>query len=127
MQKFIINGRLNGLNEYTNKNRRNPYAGAKMKKDNETIVIYYIKRFKLKKVDKYPIKIKIDWYEKNRKRDIDNITFATKFILDGIVKAEIMQNDSQKYVNEIEHHIYIDKDNPRVEVSWIYWFCLEFN
>ncbi len=120
MQKFIISGRLNGLNEYTNKNRRNPYAGAKMKKDNETIVIYYIKRFKLKKVDKYPIKIKIDWYEKNRKRDIDNITFATKFILDGIVKAEIMQNDSQKYVNEIEHHIYIDKDNPRIEVSLIY-------
>ena len=120
MQKFIIKGRLNGLNEYTNKNRRNPYAGAKMKKDNENIVIYYIKRFKLKKVDKYPIKIKIDWYEKNRKRDIDNITFATKFILDGIVKAEIMQNDSQKYVNEIEHHIYIDKENPRIEVSLIY-------
>ena len=120
MQKFIIRGRLDGLNEYTNKNRRNPYAGAKMKKDNETIVIYYIKFFKLKKVDKYPIKIKIDWYEKNRKRDIDNITFATKFILDGIVKAEIMQNDSQKYVNEIEHHVYIDKDNPRIEVSLIY-------
>lgn len=120
MNKFVIKGRLNGLNEYTNKNRRNPYAGAKMKKDNETIVIRYIKCFKLKKVDKYPIKIKIDWYEKNRKRDIDNITFATKFILDGIVKAEIMQNDSQKYVNEIEHHIYIDKDNPRIEVSLIY-------
>lgn len=91
-----------------------------MKKDNESIVIYYIRHFKIKKVDKHPIKIKIDWYEKNRRRDIDNITFATKFILDGIVKTEILQDDSQKYINEIEHHVYIDKSNPRIEVSLIY-------
>lgn len=120
MQRFIIDGRLSGLNEYTNKNRRNPYAGAKIKKDNESIVIYYIKHAKIKKVDKKPIKIKIDWYEKDRRRDIDNITFATKFILDSLVKTKVLEDDSQKYINEIEHHVYIDKNKPRIEVSLIY-------
>ena len=127
MQKFIIRGRLDDLNKYTSACRTNPYKGAKMKKDNEKVIMFYIKQAKLKKVTDYPIKVKIDWYEVNRRRDIDGITFASKFILDALVKMSIITDDSQKYVNAIEHHVYKDKDNPRIEVSLIYWFCLEFN
>lgn len=118
--KFVIQGRLDDLNKYIGACRTNLYKGAKMKRDNEKICMFYIKQAKVKKVENYPIKVKIDWYEKNRRRDVDGIQFATKFILDSLVKMKIIENDSQKYVNEIEHHVYIDKDNPRIEVSLIY-------
>lgn len=118
--KFVIQGRLDDLNKYIDACRTNPYKGAKMKRDNEKICMFYIKQAKVKKVENYPIKVKIDWYEKNRRRDVDGIQFATKFILDSLVKMKIIENDSQKYVNEIEHHVYIDRNNPRIEVSLIY-------
>lgn len=120
MQRFIIDGRLDDLNKYTSACRTNLYKGAKMKRDNEKIVMFYIKQAKLEKVTNYPVKVKIDWYEVNRRRDIDGITFASKFILDALVKMMIITDDSQKYINEIEHHVYIDKNNPRIEVSLIY-------
>ena len=120
MQKFIIRGRSDDLNKYIGACRTNPYKGAKMKRDNEKICMFYIKQAKVKKVENYPVKVKIDWYEKNRRRDVDGIQFATKFILDSLVKMKIIEDDSQKYINEIEHHVYIDKDNPRIEVSLIY-------
>lgn len=117
--KFIIYGRLDGLNEYTKSNRSNKYKGNKTKQDNEFLVSLYIRQAKLKKVDKYPIALKITWYEKNKRRDIDNITFATKFIQDALVKCGILENDSQKYINRIEHNVSVDKDNPRIEVEII--------
>ena len=59
-------------------------------------VSLYIRQAKLKKVYKYPIALKITWYEKNKRRDVDNITFATKFIQDALVKCGVIENDSQK-------------------------------
>lgn len=120
MQKFIINGRLDGLNEYTKANRTNQYKGSTMKRQNEKVVMYYIKQSRLNKIDQYPIKVKINWYESNKRRDIDNVTFATKFILDALVKMNIIIDDGQKYITEIEHHVFVDKDKPRIEVSLIY-------
>lgn len=117
--KFIIQGRLDGLNEYTKKNRSNRYAGNKLKQDNEFLILTYVRQAKMKRVDKYPLTLKITWYEQNRRRDIDNITFATKFIQDALVKAGILENDSQNYVNRIIHDVQVDKDNPRIEVELV--------
>lgn len=39
---LTINGQLDSLNEYTRACRRNRYAGAKMKADNEAIISLYI-------------------------------------------------------------------------------------
>lgn len=117
MTKFTIIGRLSGLNEYISSNRSNRYAGAKSKRDNQNIVIQAIREAKLSKVGKYPTRLKITWYEPNIKRDVDNITFAVKFILDALVETEILVDDSQKFVNGIEHEILVDKDNPRIEVE----------
>lgn len=115
-QRFVIDGKLDGLNAYTKANRSNRYAGAKMKKDNETVVMYYIKKYKIKKVKGYPIKLKITWVESNMRRDLDNIAFATKFILDSMVKLGIIENDNQKYVTAIEHTVKVEREHPRIEV-----------
>jgi Holliday junction resolvase RusA-like endonuclease len=42
---------------------------------------------------------------------------AQKFILDGLVRAGIIKDDSQKYINSITHRFEVDKRNPRVEVT----------
>jgi len=115
--KFIIYGRLDGLNEYTKSNRSNKFKGNATKKDNEKIVSAYIRAHKLRRVYNYPVALKITWYEKDKRRDVDNITFATKFIQDALVKCGVLENDSQKYVNRVIHDVRVDKDNPRIEVE----------
>ena len=117
--KFVINGRLDGLNEYINACRYNKYRANTMKRNNEYMVFLAIKQAHLKKIDKYPIKLKITFYEPNMRRDIDNISFATKFILDALVKSGILENDSQKYVNGLSYEFKHDKDKPRIEVELI--------
>lgn len=114
---LIIPGKLDGLNEYTNANRTNRYKGSKMKNHNEQIIFQAIRQAKLQKIDKYPIHLKITWYEPNKRRDIDNITFATKFILDSLVKMGIIEDDGQRFVDKIIHEVLIDKNNPRIEVE----------
>jgi Holliday junction resolvase RusA-like endonuclease len=117
--KFVIQGRLDGLNEYTNANRSNRYLANTVKHKNQNIVKFAIYKAKLKKVVNYPVMLKITWYEQNKRRDIDNITFATKFIQDELVNSGIIIDDSQKYINKLEHDVKVDKDNPRIEVEII--------
>jgi len=56
---------------------------------------------------------------KNKRRDVDNITFATKFIQDALVKQGIIIDDSQKYINQLRHDVKVDKEYPRIEVQLI--------
>lgn len=90
-----INAKLPGLNEYTKANRTGFYIGAKMKRETEELIMWYIKD--LPKFDK-PIKINFIWVESNQKRDLDNICFAKKFILDAMVKLGKLKDDNRNNV-----------------------------
>lgn len=111
--KFTIQGRLDGLNDYISANRANRFKGAQMKKDNEELVMLSVKEKKIKK----PVKITFRWYEKNSRRDMDNIAFAKKFILDALVKKGVLQDDGWKWVKGFTDEFFIDKGNPRIEVE----------
>lgn len=87
--------KLPSCNDYINACRYNRYYSAKMKKDTEEQIGIYIR--KLPNFDK-PVKIKFHWIEGNKKRDLDGICFAKKFILDSLVKAGKLKNDNRKYV-----------------------------
>lgn len=115
--KLIIQGRLPSLNEYTLKCRYNRFAGAKMKKDAQEKVCIAIRGSKLKIIKNYPISLNFTWYEPNKKRDIDNVIFGEKFVLDALVEMGILINDSQKYVTQVSHEVKTDKENPRIEVE----------
>ena len=93
--KAYIPFRLPGLNEYTNACRSNKFAGAGLKKTIESNLFPF-----LQSLDNFiePVKIMFIWHEKTKRRDIDNIAFAKKFILDALVNAKKLQGDSQKYV-----------------------------
>ena len=64
-----------------------------------------------------PVCLSITWYMKNRRKDPDNISFAVKFILDGLVNAGALPNDGWNEIVEITHHFVVDAKQPRVEVS----------
>lgn len=83
------------LNEYVNECRRNRYAGASMKKDIENDIAIFLKR--LPRFES-PITIHFHWIEGTRRRDLDNIAFAKKFILDALVKCGKLKDDNRKCV-----------------------------
>lgn len=116
MKKFTIPGRLDGLNTIINKNRHNKYAGAKLSKKNIKKVSWSIKAAKLKKL-KEPVILSIIYYEKNRRRDPDNILTSKKFILDAMQRTGLIQNDGWKNIESIEEYWQVDKENPRIEVT----------
>ena len=115
--KLVITGRLDGLNQYTLACRGNRYGGNQVKQKNQAVVISEILRQKLTPLNKFPCKLSIKWYEPNLRRDIDNITFGVKFILDALVESGIIPDDSQKFVDQIEHQVLLDRKNPRIEVE----------
>lgn len=96
---FEIKQRLPSLNDYTKACRGNRYSGANMKKKTEYDIWIYIMQ-QLKGVHiKRPVFITFTWIEENGKRDLDNICFAKKFILDALVKAEVLEDDNKSHVS----------------------------
>lgn len=100
MNKYIfeIARKLPSLNEYTKKCRANKFAGAEMKKQEEDFIYQSIKNQLGNLKIKGQVKINFTWIEENKKRDLDNICFAKKFILDALVKAGTIENDNRKHV-----------------------------
>lgn len=87
--------KLPSLNEYVNVCRTNPYKAAKFKADLEYQIGAYVSWLP---VFTSPIKIHFHWVEENKRRDLDNICAAKKFILDAMVKQGKLLDDNRKYV-----------------------------
>lgn len=118
MVVLTIPGRLPGLNEYTSACRTHPQAGAKMKKDGEKKVAECIAQQLPGVHINAPVEITFTWTEKDRRRDPDNIAgFGTKVILDALVEAQVLPDDSQRYVMELHNYYSIDKDDPHIRVE----------
>ena len=117
---FKIDEKLPSLNEYTKACRSNKYIGAKMKDETENLIWFYIKQqIKSTTIEK-PVKIHFTWTEKTKKRDLDNICFAKKFILDALVKANVLKDDKQNYVvGFTDTFEYGKKENVIVEIEEI--------
>lgn len=87
--------KLPSLNQYINECRKNKFAGANMKRKIEEELCWYINTLPQYK---NAIKIHFHWIEGNKKRDLDNVCFAKKFILDSMVKAGKLKDDNRNYV-----------------------------
>ena len=111
--------RLPSLNEYIRAERSGWQAANNMKHNGESTVIYGIRRAHLKRI-KGPVRIRYVFFEKDRRRDKDNIAgIAHKFVQDALVKSGILENDSWNYVTGFSDEFQIDKKNPRIEVELI--------
>lgn len=116
--KLIIIGRLPGLNDYTSANRTHPQQGNKMKKDSESAVIWPIRQQLRDLHITKPVMLKYDFFEPNKKRDLDNISsFAHKVIQDSLVKTGILKNDGWNEIVGMLDQFYCDPEYPRIEVT----------
>lgn len=104
-QRYEIEVKLPSLNDYIKWCRSNKYYANKKKQEIEQQIAYYISKMP---IYKNPIKINFIWVEDSKRRDLDNICFAKKFILDSMVKSGKLKDDNRKYV-------YAFTDNFRYE------------
>ena len=112
---FTIPTTFPGMNEIIDMARDHWSKSAEQKKTwTETAYYSISKRGYLVKP---PYTIEFRWYEKNAKRDLDNIMAAQKFILDALVKRGVFPNDGQRNIQGLRHSVFVSKENPRVEVD----------
>lgn len=95
-QSFAIKQRLPGLNEYIHALNINRYKGNALKRETQDAIGWAIKAAHLKPVTEYPVTIFFEWHEKSKRRDLDNIASAKKFILDALQECGILEGDGQK-------------------------------
>lgn len=114
--KITIPGEFPTLNEIIKVSKSHFMAYANQKKKYTDLTILTVR-------NKPKVKTKSDyiftWYRKTKRTDPDNIQVGTKYILDGLVDAGIIENDGWNQVNSIKHYFNVDKDNPRVEIKII--------
>jgi len=92
---------------------------AEIKKQWERDIFYLSHQQRYDNRGELPLRkaiIKITYYfATNRRRDADNMNL--KFILDGVVKAGIIKDDSTSVIGQVETSWGVDKNNPRVEIE----------
>lgn len=107
------------LNQYINAERTNKFKAAKIKKDMTSICERHSRVAKNKGlVIETPFKATFEWFMKDKRQDLDNIAFQKKFILDGMIKAKLIENDGYKQHRQSEDIYLIDKENQRVEITF---------
>ncbi|WP_302419809.1 hypothetical protein [Blautia marasmi] len=121
--KFVIKGKLPGLNDYLKAERcfhRGHSCGNDMKQGYQMLVSNAIRTSLKRQVIKSPITIHYSFYEPNRRRDLDNIAaVAHKFVQDALVKCKVIENDGWQYIKGFSDEFHVDKHNPRIEVTLI--------
>ena len=116
--KIVIPGRLPGLNQYIDAERRHRMAGAAMKKTTQEDCMRAMISAKKAGITFEKCNIEFHWFEPNKRRDKDNIrSFGAKVILDALQKMGILKNDNWEYVELLTDRFSVDKKNPRVEVT----------
>ena len=99
--------KLPSLNEYIRVCRANPFQASKFKRDLEDEISFYLSelpRFE------HPIKISFHWIENNKRRDLDNVAYAKKHILDAMVKAGKLKDDNRKCVTAFTDTFSYEKE-----------------
>ena len=111
---YKIEYKFTSLNDYIKAERTNRYMAAAIKK-RETRIAYL--HFKGKAKIDVPCRLRFTWLIKDKRRDLDNIGYAKKYLLDGMVKAGVIENDGLKQIIGLQDEfILCDTDGVIVEI-----------
>ena len=116
MITYTIEGELIDLNTYINAERGNRYQAANIKKSETQRCAIACRH--IPQIDA-PVYVSFTWHTKNMRKDPDNVAFAKKMILDGLVDAGVLAGDGRRYVLGFSDTFMVDVDRPRVEVDLI--------
>lgn len=98
------------LNTYINAERKNKFIAAKIKKEETDRIYFYCLEQSIKPIIK-PVYINFEYYTINLKKDPDNLSFCKKFILDGLVKANVLKNDGRKQILGFNDRFFLSDKN----------------
>ena len=114
---LIIPGRLPGLNEATAANRSHAMMGAKLKQLIEQEIGWEIRRQLQGVAITMPVHIDYFWFERDKRRDKDNISgWGRKVIQDALVFEGILIDDGWDEIVGFNDCFAVDKACPRIEV-----------
>lgn len=63
------------------------------------------------------VTINFRWFEKSRRRDVDNVAAAKKFVIDGLVKAGVISGDGWRSVHSFWDSFDVRPEEPGVAVT----------
>ena len=67
-----------------------------------------------------PVHLIFNWTTKDRRMDLDNVSHGQKYVIDGLVHANILPDDTRKTVTSILHKFTPpDAKSPRVAIEII--------
>jgi|SRR5690554_3723353 len=115
--KLTIPGRLPGLNQMLKVPRGDRFRAARLKREAETKIAWCIKQQLPGVQIQDKVTLHYTWYEPNRRRDLDNIASAHKFVQDALVTSGVLQGDGWRHVAGFSDSFEVDKTYPRVEVE----------
>ena len=115
---ITIPGEFTSLNDYSDAERSNRFQASKIKSQETLRVAASVFGVPPIPPKSYPVMVLFDWYTADARTDADNVSFAQKFILDGLVRAKVLENDSRRFVFGVMHICHVDKQNPRVEITF---------
>ena len=102
------------LNEYIEAERTHRNKAATIKKMETEYARLHFLGIKIQT----PCRVKFIWHVENRRRDPDNIAFAKKYILDGMVAAGAIPNDNLCHIIGLQDEFVVDgKDYVEVCVN----------
>ena len=117
-QLLVVEYRFPSLNETVASAKKHWSVYAKEKEAMTQLVCEAAMRQDIQPVER--AEIGFTWYEKDRRRDPDNISGAGKKpILDGLVRAGVLPNDGWSVIEGLSDRFSIDRSYPRVEVDII--------
>jgi Holliday junction resolvase RusA-like endonuclease len=111
---FWLPGEFTQLNQYIRAERGNKFEAAGIKQAETLRTMAEVQD--LPAVALYPVSVTFTWHRTDRRTDPDNIAFAAKYILDGLVKAGVLKDDGMDEIAELHHHFTIDKSTAGVAV-----------
>ena len=110
VHEFVIGQRLPSLNEYIDICRYNKYKAATFKARVDSLICFEIRQQLKVQIEK-PVIVHLHFIEENKKRDIDNVYSASKYILDALVKRKVLINDNPKHVVDIKYSYEYAKES----------------
>lgn len=127
IQHLIIPGELPDLNQIIAAAKQRGFARksgkfvpglsyASMKRKYTEKVMLLARAAKLRPIQR-PCRISFTWWCKNKRKDMDNIRAGTKFILDGLIKAGVLPNDTWEFIRSFHDDFFLGRDDPRVHVE----------
>lgn len=111
-----IDLKLENWNDIIKNCRADKYSANRHKQKEMQQIGWFLRR--MKKIEKYPVKISFIWHIKNSNSDLDGK--SCKSILDAMQQLGILENDNIKHIQEINYKAIKDeREYVEIEVEEI--------